>query len=164
MYFWKIEALKTDIREGNLTEKQKFIYAFIYIFSCEALLNLAAFTPNLDLNMWDGIYSVSSVIIMTVGTLFAFKANGGSLGTDFLGKYFSIGFVVVIRFGVILIPISAGIFSYSYYAFPEDSDITSSSWDTVPVIVWYAALYWRTVIHIRDVKVLQSDLPAHPVS
>ena len=164
MYFWKIEALKTDIREGNLTEKQRFIYAFIYVFSCEALLNLAVFTPNLGFNMWDGVYSVSSLIIMTVGILLAFKANGGSFGTDFLGKYFSIGFVVAIRFAVILIPISMGIFSYSYYAFPEDSDITSSSWDTVPVIVWYAALYWRIVVHIRDVKDLQSELPTHRVS
>ena len=159
--FWKIEALKTDIRGGTLTEKQKFIYAFIYLFSCEALINVAGFTPLEGLNMWDGVYSVSSLIIMTVGTLLAFKANGGVFGTDFLGKYFSISFVVAIRFAVILIPIMAGVFSYSYYAFPEDNEFPSTFWNTTPGIIWYAALYWRVVVHIKDVKELQSALPAN---
>ena len=31
MYFWNIQDLKKEIGTGNLSEKDRFIYAFIYL-------------------------------------------------------------------------------------------------------------------------------------
>ncbi len=50
--------------------------------------------------------SVESPCIFLLVTSLAFNSNGASEGKDFLGKYFSIGFVV----GTRLIPLGVGLF------------------------------------------------------
>lgn len=59
------------------------------------------------------IENISTSIIEIIGTIFI--ANGGAKGTDFLGKYFSISFVVSIRFTLVIIPLYLlYLFSYDY--------------------------------------------------
>jgi len=151
MYFWKIDRLKEDIKNGELVEKDKFIYALIYIVLCEVALYTMAWIPIEDGNVWDVIDTVVNVLIVLVGTIYAYKANGGNTGSDFLGRFFSIGFVVSVRFFVLLIPIMVVLVLY-YYVLTEDELIATTAIDVVPFIVWYAALYWRICKHIGDVK------------
>jgi len=44
MYFWKIEKLKEDITSGELTEKDKFIYTFIYIILGAVVMEILFWT------------------------------------------------------------------------------------------------------------------------
>ncbi len=152
MYFWKIEDLKRDIKEKQLTEKDRFIYALIFVVFSAIGMELVALMPMENGNIWYILFSVSSVLIVALGTVFVFKANGGSAGTDFLGKYFSISFVVNIRFLVILIPMFIGLMLYYFYVFPENEEMSNTFLGTVPFIIWHAAIYWRVFNHIRDVK------------
>lgn len=152
MYFWKIEKLKEDIKNDELVEKDKFIYALIYIVLCEVVLYTMAWIPIEDGNVWDVIDTVINVLIVLVGTIYAYKANGGGAGSDFLGRYFSIGFVVAVRFLVLLIPIMSALALYYFYVLTEDEVIATTAIDVVPIIVWHAALYWRVCKHISDVK------------
>jgi hypothetical protein len=152
MYFWNIEALKSDIRNNQLTEKIKFIYALIYIGLSTIALELTPFMSEDNINGWDIMYSISSILIVIVGTIMAYKANGGPNGNEFLGKYFSISFVLSIRFLVLLIPLFIAMIAYYSIVFSEVEQINSSFIDTVPYIIWYAALYWRICYHIENVK------------
>jgi uncharacterized membrane-anchored protein YitT (DUF2179 family) len=165
MYFWKIDKLKDHIKKGKLSEKDKFIYAFIYITITTIFVELISYlpVPFEQRNVWDVIDSISYVLIVIFGTLFAFRANGGSNGIDFLGKYFSISFVLGIRFLALLAPIAIMLFFYYLFAFGEEEIITSTPFDTLPFNILLGLLYWRTYIHISDVKnsVKPSDTETH---
>lgn len=45
MYFWKIEKLKEDIKSDNFNEKDKFLYAFIYIAFGVVAMELLSYFP-----------------------------------------------------------------------------------------------------------------------
>ncbi len=152
MYFWKIDNLKEDIKNGRFTEKDRFVYCLIYIILCavgmEAMMRLPIERPN----TWDTIASLGNILIPLIGTIIVYRANGGGAGKDFLGRYFSIGFVESIRFLVLLIPMFAALVTYYIYAFPGEEPIVSTPTDTLPFTIWYAFLFWRISKHVADVK------------
>lgn len=152
MYFWKIEALKEDIKNNRFTEKDRFVYGLIYIVLCaggmEAMMRLPIESPN----VWDTIGSLGNILITFIGTIIVYRSNGGAAGKDFLGRYFSIGFVVGIRFLVLLIPMLAALAAYYIYAFPGEVPIVSTPADILPFTIWYAFLFWRISKHVSDVK------------
>jgi len=152
MYFWKIEKLKEDIRESKLTEKDRFIYALIYLVLGAIVMELMMLTQIENGNVWDLINSVGNIIIVTLGTIYAYKANGSNNGSDFLGKYFSIGFVMAIRFLVYAIPLFLLLFVYYFYAFGEEEEIPTNYIDVIPFLIWYAVMYWRIYVHIKQVN------------
>lgn len=152
MYFWKIEALKQDIKSNHFYEKDRFSYAFIFIALSVIGMEAMMYAPIEDPNFWDTINSASNIVIPIVGTLWAFKANGGAKGVDFLGRFFSISFVVTIRFLSLFIPMFLLLIAYYINAFPEDEAIVSTPWDTIPFIIWFALLYFRICHHIAELK------------
>ena len=152
MYFWRIEKLKEDIRANQLSEKDRFIYAFIYVVLGAIGMEAMMFMPLEHGDIWDAIESVSNVVILTVGTIFAFKANGSTKGSDFLGKYFSLGFVIAIRFLVYAIPLFIALFVYYLLAFGKEEEIPTNYVDVIPFLIWYVALYWRLYVHIKQVN------------
>lgn len=152
MYFWKIEALKEDIKNDRFSEKDRFLYGLIYIVLCAACMEAMMRLPIENPNIWDAIGSFGNILISLVGTIIVYRFNGGAAGKDFLGRYFSIGFVVSIRFLALLIPMSAALFAYYVYAFPDEAQIVSTPADTLLFAVWYALLFWRISKHISDVK------------
>ena len=152
MYFWKIGSLKEEIKKRELKEKDRFLYTLIYIILSAIGMEAMGLMPIDDGNVWDAINSISNIAVVTLGTIFAFKANGGSKGIDFLGRYFSISFVVAIRFVVILIPMIIMLSAYYSFAVTKDPDLNSTAYDTIPFLIWSAALYWRVCVHIADVN------------
>lgn len=152
MYFWKIDKLKEDIKKNRLLEKERFVYAVIYLTLSAIGTELMMFMPVENPNFWDVLSSFSIVLIILFGTFYAYKANGGASGADFLGRYFSIAFVVGIRFLLLLIPIILILVFYYLYAFPDDEDIPTTALDILLFIAWYVLLFWRIGVHIADVK------------
>ena len=152
MYFWKIEALKEDIKKDQFTEKDRFVYGLIYIVLCAAGMEAMMRLPIESPNIWDAIGSLGNILIPLIGTIFVYRSNGGAIGRDFLGRYFSIGFVVSIRFLVLLVPVSAALVAYYIYAFPGEEPIVSTPADILPFTVWYGLLFWRISKHVSDIK------------
>jgi len=150
MYFWNVEKLKETIRNGKLTEKSRFIYLLIYVvlsgIGVEVVTYFTVETPNL----WDMIDSALYILIPLVGTYFAYKSNDAGNGSDFLGKYFSLGFVVSVRFIVYLMPLLVLYFLYYLFAHGEQ-EVTSTTWfDVMLFQTWFALLYWRLCVHIKE--------------
>ena len=125
MYFINIKQLKQDIINKKFSEKDRFIYVFIYIMSYAFFSELddLAFIENpTAVLMSDYIYSIGILLITAIGTYYLYKANDGSEGEDFLGRYFSITWVVFIRL-LFLIPIFIGVIIIIKTIFEEDQDI-----------------------------------------
>ena len=152
MYIWKISRLKEDIKSDSLTEQDRFIYALVYVALSALCFEAMSFIPVESSNIWDYIYSIGSVLIVIIGTILAFKANGGSHGADFLGRYLSIGFVVAVRFMVILLPLLIALSIYYDYAFSIDEEIVSTPAEIIIFLIWNTAVYWRLYKHMQEVK------------
>ncbi len=155
MYFWKIDSLKKHLRENDLTEAQTFYYILLFVGLSAVGMELMPYFPIENPNSWNHIESVVNILIPTIGTIVAYRANGAAEGRQFAGKYFSISFVMAIRFLFYLIP--AVIVLGVYYGLsvdwssPDVEQAFDTGWFEVLLFSsWYAALYWRIVKHVRD--------------
>lgn len=152
MYFWNINKLKKDIKNNTFTEKDRFLYGFIYIglgiIATEAIM----FMPKEKLNSCDIFDAISTSIIAITGIILAFKANGGASGIDFLGKYFSISFVITIRFTILFIVSNTILQVYYVFAYPDQDIVGTTFLESLILLFWNSLLFWRIIKHIGDVK------------
>ncbi|WP_317592135.1 hypothetical protein [Vibrio sp. EA2] len=158
MYFWNIEALKRDIVGGRLTEKDRFIYALIYIVFSVAAFEYFQGSATEYSNIWDQIESIANVVVVLVGTYFTYRVNGASSGSDFLGRYFSLGFVVTIRFSVLLFPIVFALQMYGTALGVENEMPVSTPFSVSIIVLWTCFLYANLVKHIKLVKSTQQSV------
>ncbi|USH04542.1 hypothetical protein K6Q96_22730 [Grimontia kaedaensis] len=152
MYFWNIEALKNNIKQGVFSEKDRFSYVLIYIVLGLFGTSFGAYFPMESSNLWDKVDDFGLLVITIVGTFFAYKANGGDKGTDFLGRYFSINFVVSLRLLPWLIPMLVGLGIYYSYAFPLEEDIVTTPFEVILFQAWIALIYIRMCKHMGDLN------------
>ena len=152
MYFWKIEELKQDIREKNVSEFTIFIYFMIFFIGSYAVYELSYIWPPEEVNNWDIIGSIASIVLGVSATFTMFFLNGGKSGNQFLTKYFSIGFVASIRYFVITIPLLLIPFMFSLAEIDENSDISTTGIETIVLFVWELGLYAYICKHISEVK------------
>lgn len=104
-----------------------------------------------DRNEWDNIGSGLNIAIPILGTICAYRANGGAAGAAFAAKYFSISFVVGIRLLVYLTPLMAVVWgAYYWSSFVSGATIQTGWFDVVIYSAWLGAVYASIVKHIRD--------------
>lgn len=163
MYFVSIEKLKNDIVEGKLTEKDKFLYVLLFViiqYLVYEILTLLAFFPlifgedmvsKLKPNIWDMLLSLGWFVVPVAGTIFAFRANKGNAGTDFVGRYFSISFVVGVRLFLPVFFITMFVHIFAGALKPDETDIPTSPLTMVPELLLISFVFWRICKHIGDV-------------
>ena len=153
MYFINIKQLKQDIINKDFTEKDRFIYAFIYIviYSIFSELSFLGIIENENMPMIsDYMTSIGTVLITIIGTYFLYKANGGNDGEDFLGRYFSITWVMVIRLLPLILIMLVGLIITNTYSL-IDSDVL----DIVFVffgLLYDSLIYYYSYGHMTDVS------------
>lgn len=155
MYFWKINDLKKLIVERGLSEAQIFYYVLLFVGLSAAGIEFMAYFPSEDPNAWTYVQSGLNFLIPVIGTVVAYHANRGAEGKAFAAKYFSISFVMAIRFFVYLIPVMVALLIYQgvsvdWSSFEDDAAFQTGWFEVVLLSAWYAALYVRIAKHIRD--------------
>jgi hypothetical protein len=155
MYFWNVNGLKKHILEHGLSEAQIFYYVLLFVALSAAGMELLAYFPTENPNAWNYIESGLNFLIPTIGTVIAYHANRGAKGTNFAAKYFSICFVMLIRFLVYIIPVMVALAIYYGlsvdWSSPDIEESFATGWFEVMLLsAWYAAFYARVAKHIRD--------------
>jgi hypothetical protein len=138
MHFWRIEELKNKLKEKPLTEREALPYFLIY----SALTTLVSILPTEETNFWDYVDVVSALIVTLAGTVYTFRCNGGTEGSHFLQRYFAIGWVVVLRWGVVVFPLFILVLGVT-----EETTWHDAVYFGVAAIVYYQ----RLGHHMRDV-------------
>lgn len=87
MYFWNINRLKQQLIETGLTEKQIFYYIFIFVALEAISIETTGYYPYTEPDLWSHVGSALNIIIPIIGTIAAFRANGGSSGINFVERY-----------------------------------------------------------------------------
>jgi hypothetical protein len=144
MHFWRIEKLKAEMAARPLSEREALPYLVVYV----GLFAAVGYIPQTITNVWDGVGAVWSVALAVFGTIYIYRQNGGADGQHFLQRYFAIGWVVTIRWLVILILVAIAFFTLMAVL---ESEAEETTWyEFVFLAVVEAVVYWRIGYHVRD--------------
>jgi hypothetical protein len=143
MYFWRIERLKAQMATRPLSEREALPYLIVFVGLSAAVV----YIPQTMSNVWDGLGAAWSVALAVVATIYIYRQNGGADGQHFLQRYFAIGWVVGIRWLVILV-LATIAFIATLTALGVE---TESTWyDFMFRAIAEAVVYWRIGHHVRD--------------
>jgi hypothetical protein len=164
MFFWRIEALKAQLREGPLPQPSAFAYVFVGFFLMNALVGMPGFwnAETSPTTPWSWATYVVTLVLFAGGTYAAYRANGGADGLDFVARYLALGWVLGIRLFVLvflpLLLVALVAFVVVALAQGDAASATAASEDLAPdwvievvIMAWLAVFYWRLVRHFHDV-------------
>jgi len=149
MYFWNIDKLKQDIKDGGLSESEQFKYLLVFI----VLMTLSEIV-YVGESFSSVKYDLAIDIIFAIfGTYYLYRCNGGANGKRFLEKFFSIGFVVGVRWIVfIILPIAFVLFFDAVFMiFNMEDEKIFDILDYIIIPIAMLIYYWRSGVQIKDV-------------
>jgi hypothetical protein len=149
MYFWRIEALKADLRRADLNERGAFAYLLASMLAFTFFSN-PEFAENSFDAPWNWLTTLGSMAIVVGGTCLAFRANRGVQGRQFLQRYFALGWVLAIRLGVFFFPPLVLLYGVVALSSGEEGSAAAGTL-LVCVALWSGLFYWRLAAHLRDV-------------
>ncbi len=145
MYFWKINKLKSDLLKKPLSERESFKYLFATL-----VLYSLGMIPILENNTWDIYSAIITALITAIGVYYVYKCNKGASGNNFLQKYLSIGWVVGIRWIVlIMLPIMI-IYFIAIEIYSGIPDYTTLA-EVIFSNLLYLSYFWLFSKHIKEV-------------
>ena len=154
MHFWRIDSLKDELRRAPLTQRAAFGYLLstllLYTFSAAPSGSATDPQPITALD-WTGF--AAFILLVGCGTYAAYLANGGPVGVDFVPRYIAIGWVLGIRFIVMLFVPALVLFVGTALAWPED-ELSDGATDRAAIafgLGFEALYYWRLVSHVREI-------------
>jgi len=160
MYVIGIDSLKSDLREERVSQIDAFWYLFATLFVPLLASYLGALLPSEALDFWGHVNHFLYLLIFSVGMFFAFQANGGATGKDFLLRFTALGWVLLIRFIPLLFVVaflhvlligSLPVIQEAAKLGTEVENMPTTWRDIVPYAIWLLWYYVRVVKHVGDV-------------
>jgi hypothetical protein len=164
MFFWRIDALKAQLRDGPLPQAAAFAYVFVGFFVMNAFFGIPGLwnAETSPTTPWAWATYVVTLALFAAGTYTAYRVNGGPQGVDFAARYLALGWVLSIRlFVLVFVPLlllALVVFVVMALAQGDAASTTGASEDLAPdwlielvIMAWLAFFYWRLVRHFQDV-------------
>jgi hypothetical protein len=150
MYWANLGRLKKDLIDGRLSEHNAFPY-FLAVLIVDSLLinSTLGYSGEFDPNIVFVAQVLVPVSILIVATLLLYRVNGGANGKAFFIRYFTLIWVVGIRF----VPFVLALMGVWLHFVAFESEQYSPDW--LDLAMWdsiYALFYWRVWVHFRDVQ------------
>jgi hypothetical protein len=155
MYFWNINKLKSDIREGRLTETQSMFYLLANILLYQ--LVLVFYTYDLVVgsfivwNVWDIYTAIVTTILIVAGIHYVYKCNKGASGNHFLKKFLSIGWVAGIRWLILVVLPSTLTLEIVRIMVSSNTPEHTTPIDVVFMSALCVLFFWLVGKHVKEV-------------
>jgi hypothetical protein len=143
MYFWNIASLKKDLSSQPLSQHDSLKYFLVLSFLGMIPLPKPPYFSEGNL-----VYFTFGAATLILGTIYAYFKNGGSQGQDFISRYVSLSWVMVVRVLPYII-IFGGLLSFGLL-----SKLQENTQKTVSLIIVYSFsifYYWRVGHHMAQV-------------
>ena len=162
MYFWDLTQLKDDFK-NNKFNTSCILVPFLVIMALQTFLFSSIVQHYIlcgeALTLVD--YLLDAVVLITdLGAIiYIFHCNGGNLGTQFLDKYFVIGFVFGIRwFVLVVIPMFFFFFVLSailtHLQVAEHLITQFFDYSIVPIsVILVLGYYWQIGLHVKATRI-----------
>jgi hypothetical protein len=146
MYFYDITSLKDRLTTGPLPERESLPYLVVFV----TLTAVVMYLPVPPENAWDYFEVAFSLLVSIVGMIYLYRANGGEKGRDFIHRYIVLGWVVVVRFASLFIPIAI-VLSIAGNVIGVTSEQTN--WfDVLVIVVFEIGFYLYFARHLRGLS------------
>lgn len=146
MYILNIKALKKDLVNGPLPEKETIKYLLPFLL----FTGLGSIFHSKHYDTWSFIWGLSSFAITLLGTLYIYKINFGSSGVNFLQRYLVVGLVVGIR--ITLFCVIPGLMIIILIARIVFNNHGGSKWYIfLFYIIIDLIMYWRIGFHVGQI-------------
>ena len=91
MYIWKTDALATELKQGTLSQRERFKCFFLIVFSFSGydVLGKAGLldTEIVPSSMWDIVIAISYNLIIVVALYFCYRINRAGDDQDFIARF-----------------------------------------------------------------------------
>ena len=148
MYFWNIKKLKKEITTSPLSEKEQFKYLIANTIALGS-----AMIPFPENNIWDIYLIMIQGVIMILGIIYIYKSNGGAKGKYLLQRYFSLGWVMLIRWLFLIVLPAIIVFSLAMEMFFVGLLESTSIYDVVFVSILSIIYFLLLGKHIKSIAV-----------
>jgi len=102
MYFWKIDSLSQDLKNGSLPQSERFKYLLANVIVYAVIIELSTLfaEPIIALDIFQSIFIVA---ITVAGTIYCYVVNSHGDNQEFIDRFICIGWVVTVRVIVLFI-------------------------------------------------------------
>jgi hypothetical protein len=145
MYWIRYRPLKDRLKKRSVSDREALPYLLLFCALEAIALSLPAAS---EMNKWDIIETILHVIVTLLGVLYVYRKNGGNSGYDIIQKFIVLGWVVAVRYIIIVIPV--GIFIYVVKEYHAPSGDETTIFGAVISTVLSAIYYERLGRHITD--------------
>ena len=147
MYLWKISLLKEEIQKNSVSSRDYKLYeiAFLALYTLLFILAIVQIYT-----VWNIVMVGVQVLVSGLGIYYSYFLNGGSKGVDFQDKFFSLGWVFLLRslffmsIGMLNLYLMTSLFSLEALFSIKNSIIIG--------LLFEILLYWRIAKHIETLK------------
>ena len=149
MYFWNIKALEKDLKEW-LPEKENMKYLMAYVI----LFTIGTIPIIVDPNLYDYIISFSMIAFVIIEIILLYKVNKWDNGKNFLSRYLSISWVVLLRSLIFLMIPLFIVYIFINVYFLSNPDLESTNISDIALNVFWVA--WYLYMKIQSFKRINS--------
>jgi hypothetical protein len=157
MYWIRYQPLKDRLKKRSISDREALPYLLLFSGLEAIALSLPATS---EMNKWDIIQTISYVLVTLLGVFYVYRRNGGNDGYDIIQKIVVLGWVVAVRYFLVVIPLSVTIYLIVHYHAPTGDETTL--FDAVFYTVISAIYYERLGRHISDTNE-KNGAQANPV-
>lgn len=112
MYWFRYQPLKDRLRKRRVSDRE----ALPYLLFFSGLEALALSVPaSSEMNRWDIVETILYITIAIVGVFYVYRRNGGRAGYDVIQKFVVLGWVVAIRYLLVVLPLGGLVYIAAYY-------------------------------------------------
>lgn len=132
MYLWNYKALIKDLKEDNVSEKDKFIYfMFTFLLLTVSTGTILSIAPEVEITTLDIIDYWVTTLVFVIAIILIYRNNKKGDNKNFLERYISLSVPIFIRVTVL------GIFlSFLYIIFSPSATFTSTTITAGEHVMW----------------------------
>ena len=153
MIIWNTNKLKSKLCTNTFSEKDRLFYLVIFLFLVGSIIEITVFMPAITPNLSTILTSIVNIGCSIIGTIVAYKVNGGNQGHDFLGRYISIGFIVGLKLFIISLLVQLFLSLTFMFVNSDLFNFVNSDLGIHSVSLLFTVIYyWRICWHITDIN------------
>ncbi len=138
--------MKKDLIKGSLSEKEQFKYLL-----ANTIIISLAMIPVIENNIMNIYFAIIAGIITVFGAIYIYKVNGSANGKYLLQRFLSLGWVMAMRWSVlIMLPVMIIFFTILEIFSPNLIEVTSI-YDILVFSILYLIYFYILGKHVKDV-------------
>ncbi len=115
MYWWNVSRLAEDLREGRVTEKERFKY-YLATFLVVTVMTEPFLYYDAEFKITDVITAAIDAVALIIGTIVCYRANRDGDNADSIGRMICLSWPIVVRLFVLFLGVYGALIVLSSYS------------------------------------------------